>query len=88
MNARRRLLGNGEVKRRKALTRFAADPVLGPARLDAFRDGLRAYDVRALLIRSLPRYGALRDLLRAEGFELRTQSAVLDLWVRPSPPGG
>ena len=86
MKARRRLLGDEEVARRKALARFAANPVLKPPRLDAFRDGLRAYDVRAILVRPPPRYGALSDLLRAEGFELRTQSAILDLWVRSDRP--
>jgi hypothetical protein len=82
MKVRRRLLGDEEVARRKALTRFAANPVLDPARLDAFRDGLRAYDVRAIMLRPLPRYGPLRELLRGEDFELRTKSAILDLWVR------
>jgi hypothetical protein len=85
MKARRRLLGNEEVKRRNALTNFAANPVLQPHGLRRFQDGLRAYDIRAILIRPRPGDGALRQLLRAEGFQLRKRSDILDLWVRSSP---
>jgi hypothetical protein len=86
MKARRRLLGNEEVRRRNVLTLFAAHPMLQPGALRTFANGLRTYDVRAILIRPSPGDGPLRRLLRAEGFQLRNRSAILDLWVRPSPP--
>jgi len=86
MKARRRLLGNEEVKRRNMLTLYAAYPVLQPGALRTFADGLHTYDIRAILIRPTPKDGALHRLLRAEGFRLRYRSRFLDLWVRPSPP--
>jgi hypothetical protein len=84
MKGRRRLLGNEEVERRNALTRFAANPVLQPEALRTFQNGLRAYDIRAILIRPRPADGALRQLLRTEGFRLHEKSTLLDLWVRSS----
>jgi hypothetical protein len=86
MKARRGLLGSEEVTRRNVLTLFAAYPVLQPGALRTFANGLRTYDIRAILIRPSPGDGALRRMLRAEGFRLRNRSTVLDLWVRPSPP--
>jgi hypothetical protein len=61
--------------------------VLQPDGLRAFQGGLRAYDIRAILIRPRPGDEALRQLLRAEGFQLEEKSAILDLWVRSNPPG-
>jgi hypothetical protein len=86
MKVRRRLLGSGEVTRRNTLTRFAAYPVLQPGGIRTFASGLRTYDIRAILIRPSAGDGALRQMLRAEGFRLRERSSILDLWVRPSPP--
>jgi hypothetical protein len=86
MKARRRLLGNGEVRQRNTLTRFAAYPLLQPGGIRTFANGLRTYAIRAILIRPSAGDGALRQMLRAEGFRLRDRSAVLDLWVRPDPP--
>jgi hypothetical protein len=89
MTARKRLLGADEVKRRKQVSNFAADPLPSPRRLAAFRDGLRAYAVRAVLVRQVPENHPVRVLLRDEGFELAPKDGVLDLWVRgreASPP--
>jgi hypothetical protein len=86
MKARRRLLGNGEVRQRNTLTRFAAYPLLQPGGIRTFANGLRTYAIRAILIRPSAGDGALRQMLRAEGFRLRDRSTVLDLWVRPAPP--
>jgi hypothetical protein len=82
MKGRRGLLGNEEVERRNALTRFAANPLLEPETLRTFQNDLLAYDIRGILIRPRPGDGALRQLLRAEGFRLHEESAILDLWVR------
>ena len=86
MTARKRQLGAGEVKRRKRLSNFAADPVLQPERLDSLRNDLREYEVRAILIRPVAGDGPLRTLLRAEGFELTRKGGMLDLWTRPAAP--
>jgi hypothetical protein len=86
MKGRRRLLGDEEVERRNMLALYAAYPVLQSGGIRTFASGLRAYDVRAVLIRPSPGDGALRRMLLAEGFRLRTPSTLLDLWLRPTPP--
>jgi hypothetical protein len=86
MKVRERQLGADEVKRRKRLAKFAAAPSLKPERLEAFRAGLRDYEVRAILLRPIPGDGPLRELLRGEGFELAQKGGLLDLWVSDAEP--
>jgi len=88
MTARRRQLGAEEVKRRRRLTNFTADPTLDRARLKSVREDLRAYDVEALLIRPLQSDQPLRALLRAEGYELARKGEMLDLWTRGASGSG
>jgi hypothetical protein len=86
MTARIRQLGADEVKRRKRLTNFTAVPAMNSARVEAFREGLREYKVRAILIRRFRGDVPLRVVLRGEGFELEQKGELLDLWVLRSRP--
>jgi hypothetical protein len=86
MTARKRQLGADEVKRRKRLNKFSAAPNLNPEHLETFREGLREYGVRAILLRPIPGDGPLRALLRDEGFELARMGGLLDLWVSRAGP--
>ncbi len=83
MKVRRRLLGDDEVARRNRLTRRAARPIIAPDQIRNFIDGLRAYGVRALLVRPVAGDEPLRRSLNQAGYRLREKSMVLDLWVRP-----
>jgi hypothetical protein len=88
MTARKRQLGAEEVKRRKRLANFTANPTFDPARLEDVGEDLRAYDIAALLVRPLPGDRPLRALLRAEDYELAREGDLLDLWVRAPSSGG
>jgi hypothetical protein len=64
------------------LGQFSTWPTLEPRRLEAFRSGLRFYEVRAILIRPLKNNNArIEELLREEGFELVQREEFVDLWV-------
>jgi hypothetical protein len=86
MTVRTRQLGADEVKRRKRLVKYSAAPSLNPERLEVFREGLRDYEVGAILIRPVPGDGPLRALLRDEGFELTQKGGLLDLWRLRAKP--
>jgi len=86
MTARTRQLGAAEVKRRKRLNKFSAAPALKPKRIEAFREGLREYEVHAILIRPIKGDGPLRALLRDDGFELAQKGGLLDLWILRARP--
>ena len=86
MTVRTRQLGADEVKRRKRLVKYSAAPSLDPERLEVFWEGLRDYEVGAILIRPIPGDGPLRAILRDAGFELTQKGGLLDLWILRAKP--
>jgi hypothetical protein len=80
-------LGEEEAALRAFLARYAAGADEGPKAAALFRAGLAELGVGGVCLRSSPRAGEARRILRAAGFERRLGSIDYEIWTRAGIPG-
>jgi hypothetical protein len=73
-------LGHPEIRERVFMTRAAGGRLAGAGAPARFRAGLARFAVQAVCLRAAP--AALREVLRAAGFERRRESGSYEIWVR------
>jgi hypothetical protein len=84
VDAQRAALGEEEARLRVFLARYVDGLEQGPQAGAFFRAGLEHFGVSGVCLRSSPRAGEARRILRAAGFESRLGTLAWEIWTRGS----